>query len=81
MSMVIDPKNEIILAYHMNGEEFPAEHGYPLRLVVPGVVGVRNAKWVCALKISDEEANSVQQKENYKLITEKDSKKIEYNKI
>jgi sulfite oxidase len=81
MSMVIDPKNEIILAYHMNGEEFPVEHGFPLRLVVPGVVGVRNAKWVCALRVSDEEATSTQQKENYKIITEKDTKKIDYTKI
>jgi sulfite oxidase len=42
----------------MNGEDIPVEHGYPLRLVVPGVVGVRNAKWVKALRISDEEARS-----------------------
>lgn len=81
MSMVIDPKNEIMLAYHMNGEDFPVEHGFPLRLVVPGVVGVRNAKWVCSLRISDEEAKSTQQKENYKIITEKDTKKIDYTKI
>jgi sulfite oxidase len=58
MSMVIDPLNEVILAYEMNGEALPLEHGFPLRLVVPGVVGVRNAKWVKALKISDEEATS-----------------------
>jgi sulfite oxidase len=81
MSMAIDPRNEIILAYQMNGQEIPIEHGYPLRLVVPGVVGVRNAKWVQALKISDEEAKSPQQKENYKIIKEKDPKKIDYTKI
>ena len=81
MSMVIDPKNEIILAYHMNGEDIPIEHGYPLRLVVPGVVGVRNAKWVSALKVSDEEATSPQQKENYKIVKEIDPKKIDYSKI
>jgi sulfite oxidase len=46
MAMAIDPRNEIILAYQMNGDDIPIEHGYPLRLVVPGVVGVRNAKWV-----------------------------------
>jgi sulfite oxidase len=60
MSMVVDPKNEIMLAYHMNGEEFPTEHGFPLRLIVPGVVGVRNAKWISSLTISDEEATSTQ---------------------
>lgn len=81
MSMVVDPKNEIMLAYHMNGEEFPTEHGFPLRLIVPGVVGVRNAKWVSSLTISDEEATSTQQKENYKIITQKDAKKIDYSKI
>ena len=79
--MVIDPLNEVMLAYEMNGEDIPSEHGYPLRLVVPGVVGVRNAKWVRALKISDEEAKSTQQKENYKIIKEKDAKKIDYKKI
>jgi len=79
--MVIDPSNEVMLAYEMNGEDIPIEHGYPLRLVVPGVVGVRNAKWVRALKISDDEARSTQQKENYKIIKEKDTKKIDFNQI
>lgn len=81
MSMVLDPRNEVILAYQMNGEDLPLEHGYPLRLVVPGTVGVRNAKWVKALTISDEEATSTQQKENYKIVKEKDPKKIDYSKI
>ena len=58
MSMVLDSRNEVIIAYQMNGEDIPIEHGYPLRLVVPGVVGVRNAKWVRALKVSEEEARS-----------------------
>lgn len=65
----------------MNGEDIPIEHGYPLRLVVPGTVGVRNAKWVSGLIISDEEAKSAQQKENYKLIKEKDPNKVDVSKI
>ena len=60
MEMVIDPRNEVILAYQMNGEDIPIEHGYPLKLVVPGVVGVRNAKWVRSLRVSSEEATSTQ---------------------
>lgn len=35
-----------ILAYEMNGVPLPAEHGYPLRAVVPGLYGMMNAKWV-----------------------------------
>jgi sulfite oxidase len=81
MSLVLDPLNEVMIAYEMHGEEIPIEHGYPLRLVVPGTVGVRNAKWVKSLRISDEEAKSPQQKENYKIVKEKDPKKIDYKNI
>ena len=49
MSHVLDPRNEVILAYEMNGESIPLDHGYPLRLIVPGLIGVRNAKWVFKL--------------------------------
>jgi sulfite oxidase len=42
--------------YKMNGETLPPEHGYPLRVVVPGVVGVRNVKWVTSVTTSEEEA-------------------------
>jgi len=61
-------ENEVILAYEMNGEDLPAEHGYPVRLIVPGYIGVRNAKWVQSLTISDEEANSVVQRRDYKIV-------------
>jgi DMSO/TMAO reductase YedYZ molybdopterin-dependent catalytic subunit len=59
MDIVIDPTQEVTLAYEMNGTPVPLEHGYPLRLVVPGTVGVRNAKWVRTLRISDDEAGSI----------------------
>jgi len=35
---------DIILAYEMNGTDIPADHGYPVRAVVPGVVGARSVK-------------------------------------
>jgi len=47
---------EVLLAYEMNGETLPSEHGFPLRVVVPGTVGVRNVKWVKTIQTSDEEA-------------------------
>jgi DMSO/TMAO reductase YedYZ molybdopterin-dependent catalytic subunit len=37
---------DVLLAYAMNGEPLPVEHGYPLRLVVPGWYGVTSVKWL-----------------------------------
>jgi len=52
----LSPYGDVLLAYEMNGEPLCAEHGSPVRLVVPGVVGVRNVKWVGRIEISREEA-------------------------
>lgn len=52
----LSPYGDVLLAYEMNGETLPAEHGYPVRVVVPGHVGVRNVKWVAKVKTSAEEA-------------------------
>lgn len=40
-----------ILAYAMNGEAIPAQHGYPLRLIVPGWYGVASVKWLTEIEV------------------------------
>lgn len=42
----MDPRADIILAYEMNGQPIPRDHGFPVRVIVPGVVGARNVKWL-----------------------------------
>jgi sulfite oxidase len=37
---------EVILATHLNGAPLPVEHGYPMRVVVPGWIGARQVKWL-----------------------------------
>ena len=37
---------EILLAYAMNGEPIPAQHGHPMRLLVPGWYGMASVKWL-----------------------------------
>jgi DMSO/TMAO reductase YedYZ molybdopterin-dependent catalytic subunit len=39
-----------LLVFEMNGQVLPREHGYPARLLVPGRYGMKNAKWVVALR-------------------------------
>jgi DMSO/TMAO reductase YedYZ molybdopterin-dependent catalytic subunit len=45
-------KSDAILAWEMNGEPLTADHGFPVRVVVPGWYGVQNVKWVDALEVS-----------------------------
>lgn len=42
-----------ILAYKMNDEILPNDHGYPLRAIVPGIYGMMNAKWITEIEVSD----------------------------
>ena len=42
-----------ILAYAMNGEPLPFEHGFPVRLIVPGIYGYASAtKWLVDLEVT-----------------------------
>lgn len=61
-----NPFGDVLLAYEMNGETLPRDHGYPIRVVVPGVVGARNVKWLNRIVLSPEESTSHWQQNDYK---------------
>ena len=42
---------DVVLAYKMNGTELPPQHGYPLRLVVPGWYGMASVKWLQSIQV------------------------------
>lgn len=44
--------DDALLAWGMNGEELLPDHGYPLRLVLPGWVGIASIKWLGSLEVS-----------------------------
>lgn len=54
----MDPSNDVLLAYGMNDEILPPDHGYPVRLMIPGYVGGRCVKWLKRIWISDKENDS-----------------------
>ncbi|RDW85254.1 hypothetical protein BP6252_02844 [Coleophoma cylindrospora] len=66
ISKAIDPLGDVLLAFKMNGEELPRDHGYPLRVVVPGNVAARSVKWLRKIVVSDEESLSQWQRRDYK---------------
>ncbi|HXF46369.1 MAG TPA: sulfite dehydrogenase, partial [Burkholderiaceae bacterium] len=45
--------NDVMVVYGQNGEMLRPENGYPLRLLVPGVQGVSNVKWLRRLEVGD----------------------------
>ncbi|MFC0437752.1 molybdopterin-dependent oxidoreductase [Kutzneria buriramensis] len=50
---VLDPRRDAMLAVGMNGEALPPEHGFPARLVVPGIYGYASAtKWVHDIELT-----------------------------
>ncbi|QIK62142.1 molybdopterin-dependent oxidoreductase [Leucobacter viscericola] len=48
-----DPKRAAILAVGMNGEPMPPEHGFPARMIVPGLFGYVSAtKWITTIEVT-----------------------------
>lgn len=58
---------EVLLADTMNGAPLPPEHGGPLRVVVPGIIGARSVKWVGRITVQTEESENYYQRLAYKL--------------
>ena len=45
---------DVLLAYAMNGEPLPLQHGYPLRVIVPGWYAVASVKWLAEIGLTNE---------------------------
>jgi DMSO/TMAO reductase YedYZ molybdopterin-dependent catalytic subunit len=45
-------RDDFLLAYAMNGQVLPDEQGYPLKLVLPGIAGYQNVRWLEHVEIS-----------------------------
>lgn len=58
LEYAMDPTNDVILAYEMNNQRLPPDHGYPVRVMIPGYVGGRCVKWLSKIWVSDKENDS-----------------------
>lgn len=52
----------------MNGKSLSVEHGYPCRIIVPGVSGCRSVKWLDRITVQSEESSSLYQRRDYKIL-------------
>ncbi|KAM6549586.1 hypothetical protein CsatB_021262 [Cannabis sativa] len=62
-----NPEADVLLAYEMNGEPLNRDHGYPLRVVVPGVIGARSVKWLDSITVIAEECQGFFMQKDYKM--------------
>ncbi|WIA42809.1 hypothetical protein OEZ86_008743 [Tetradesmus obliquus] len=68
LGKALDPTGGVMVAWEMNGAPLLPDHGYPLRLVVPGFVGTRSVKWLKRLSLSPSESSSAWQQKDYKIL-------------
>jgi DMSO/TMAO reductase YedYZ molybdopterin-dependent catalytic subunit len=59
-------REEVLLAYEMNGSPLPPQHGYPVRLVVPGWYGMAHVKWLRDISVVDRPFEGFQQAVAYR---------------
>jgi DMSO/TMAO reductase YedYZ molybdopterin-dependent catalytic subunit len=58
-------RGDALIAYAMNGEDLPPEHGAPLRLVVPGWYGMASVKWLAGLRVVERPFDGFFQTQRY----------------
>src|SRR5215213_10190139 len=58
-------REEVILAYEMNGQPLPPQYGFPLRLIVPEWYGMTSVKWLKTITAISEPFEGVQQQDLY----------------
>lgn len=65
----LNPYGDCMIAYEMNDQPLPRDHGFPLRMIVPGYAAVRSVKWLERIEIAQTEAEgSWQRGLSYKML-------------
>jgi sulfite oxidase len=58
---------DVLLAYEMNEEPLTPEHGFPLRVIVPGYIGARSVKWLGEIRLQERPSTSPYEARDYKV--------------
>jgi len=66
--------SDVLLAYAMNGEPLPVEHGFPLRLIVPRWYAVASVKWLTEIELIDRAFTGHYQGDKYRYEWERDGR-------
>jgi DMSO/TMAO reductase YedYZ molybdopterin-dependent catalytic subunit len=58
-------RDQVLLATHHDGQPLPADHGYPLRLIVPHLYAWKSVKWVRGLEFLDHDVPGFWEQNGY----------------
>ncbi|MGH3508529.1 MAG: sulfite oxidase [Nocardioidaceae bacterium] len=72
---------DVLVAYEMNGAALPPQHGYPVRLVVPGWYGMAHVKWLRDITVIDHSFEGFQNATSYRLRHEVDEVGVPVTRI
>ncbi len=72
---------EVLLAWAVNGQPLPPQHGFPLRLVVPGWYGMTSVKWLRRVTVVTEPFRGYQQTPAYLLQSSEDDPGVPVTRI
>ena len=67
---------DLLLALDLNGAPLPPQHGFPLRLVVPGWYGMTNVKWLARIEVVDAPFAGYQQTTSYRFRRDADDEGV-----
>ena len=67
---------EVLVTYGMNGRDLPQDHGYPVRLIVPGHYGMASVKWLTRIRAVRETFQGYWQTSDYAFWEERDGNPV-----
>ena len=73
--------DDVLLAYELNGGPLPPQHGFPLRLLVPGWYGMASVKWLTRISALTEPFDGYQNAVGYRMRTEEDDPGVPLSRI
>jgi sulfane dehydrogenase subunit SoxC len=72
---------EVLLAYEINGHPLPPQHGFPLRVIVPGWYGMTHVKWLKRITLVGQPFGGYQKVEAYRIRQNEDEPGVQVTRI
>ncbi|GKY94487.1 hypothetical protein MPSEU_000414600 [Mayamaea pseudoterrestris] len=59
LARAMNPAYDVLIAYEANGQKLQPDHGFPVRLIIPGYIGGRMIKWLAKINVIEHETHNM----------------------